>query len=311
MLSGIGPRDHLEEVGIEVRKELRGVGSGLQDHPAVLVSYGSKKRVSITDDIRLLGSSLPNPITLMRWMLWGRGALTSVACEFGGFFRTSREHAQPDLQVRFIAARAMSADGISTLEKFGKGKSTAPGYTTQLLAARPKSSGRVRLRSSDPLAKPLLENVHLSDEQDVRTLREGIKLGRKLCTASSFDEYRAEEVYPSSAVQTDAEIDAYIRSTVHSGNALTGSCRMGPDSDSSAVLDPELRVRGVGSLRVLDASAMPHIVGGQTCAPTIMIAEKGADMVLRQRAVLKSYAQAAGFMGADGQPATAAVAAAA
>ena len=91
------------------------------------------------------------------------------------------------------------------------------------------------------------------------------------------------------------------------GNALTGSCRMGPDSDSSAVLDPELRVRGVGSLRVIDASAMPHIVGGQTCAPTIMIAEKGADMVLRQRAVLKSYTQAASFMSAgEAQPAAAA-----
>ena len=104
---------------------------------------GSKKKVSVTDEIRLMGSSLPNPITLMRWLLFKRGALTSVACEFGGFFRTAKEHSHPDLQVRFIAARAMSADGISTLEKLGAGDKFYSGYTTQIIAARPKSSGRV------------------------------------------------------------------------------------------------------------------------------------------------------------------------
>ena len=289
MLSGLGPKGHLDELGIPVRKDMPGVGEGLQDHPAVLVSYGSKKKVSVTDEIRLMGSSLPNPITLMRWLLFKRGALTSVACEFGGFFRTAKEHSHPDLQVRFIAARAMSADGISTLEKLGAGDKFYSGYTTQIIAARPKSSGRVRLRSADPMAKPVLENIHLSNEADVATLREGIKLGRKICQAPAFDSYRTEEVYPSAAVQSDAEIDAFCKQTVHSANALTGSCRMGGDNDGRAVLDPELRVRGVGSLRVIDASAMPHIIGGQTCAPVIMMAEKGADMVLRQRAALKSY----------------------
>ena len=97
------------------------------------------------------------------------------------------------------------------------------------------------------------------------------------------------QVYPSPSVQSDAEIDEYVRRTVHSANALTGSCRMGHDNDPNAVLDPEMRVRGIGSLRVIDASAMPHIIGGQTCGPTIMMAEKGADMVLRQRAALRSY----------------------
>ena len=173
------------------------MGEGLQDHPAVLVSYGSKKACSLTDDIRWLGTSLPNPITLLRWLLWKRGALSSVACEFGGFFRTARASAQPDLQVRFVAARAISADGISTLEKFGSGMKTLPGFTTQIIAIRPQSSGRVRLRSADPMAKPVLEGVHLSDEADVTTLREGIKLGRKLCTAPAFDAYRTEEVYPT------------------------------------------------------------------------------------------------------------------
>jgi len=273
-----------------VRKELKGVGEGLQDHPAVLVSYGSKKAVSVTDEIRLFGSSLPNPLALMRWMLFKRGALTSVACEFGGFFRTSEKEVQPDVQVRFIAARAESADGISTLQKMGEGKRMRSGYTTQIVACRPHSKGRVRLRSADPLTKPLLEDLHLSSEVDVVTLREGIKLGRKLCCAPSFDEYRTEEVFPSAAVGSDAEIEDFVRSSVHSANALTGSCRMGSDEDKGAVLDAEMRVRGVGSLRVIDASAMPCIVGGQTCAPTIMMAEKGADMVLSQRVALRRYA---------------------
>ena len=121
---------------------------------------------------------------------------------------------------------------------------------------------------------------------DIATLREGIKLGRKICKESVFDPYRGEEVYPGPAVQTDSEIEEFIRGSVHSGNALIGTCRMGRDDDSHAVLDSELRVRGVGALRVIDASAMPAITGGQTCAPTIMIAEKGADLVLRQRAIL-------------------------
>jgi len=291
MLAGVGPRAHLVAMGIEVRTEMSGGGEGLPDHPAVLVSYGSKRAVSVTDDIKI--GSMMNPITLLRWLLWRRGALTSVSCEFGGFFRTGKEQAQPDLQVRFIAARAMSADGIQTLEKMGAGARMESGYTTQIIAIRPQSAGRVRLRSSDPMAKPVLEDLHLSDPSDVATLREGIKLGRKLCAANAFDAYRTDEVFPSPAVTSDDEIDAYVKATVHSANALVGSCRMGHDHDAHAVLDAEMRVRGIGSLRVIDASAMPQIPGGQTCAPTVMMAEKGADMVLRQRAALKSYSQQA------------------
>ena len=105
---------------------------------------------------------------------------------------------------------------------------------------------------------------------DWKIMREGIKLGRTLLTTESFDEYRGDEVYPSAAVQSDADIDAYVRCTVHSANALTGSCRIGLDDNGAAVLDPELRVRGVGSLRVVDASAMPHIIGGMPLIIVVM-----------------------------------------
>jgi len=293
MLSGIGPRAHLEEVGIEVRKELDNVGVGLADHPAVVVSCGSKKKVSVTDEIRLWGGSKTNPMALLRWLLWRRGPLTSVACEFGGFFKTKPDLKQADVQVRFVAARAMSPDGITTLQQLGAGAKFLSGYTTQIIACRPQSTGLVRLRSSDPLAQPMLQDVHLSDDADVATLREGIKLGRQLLAAKSFDQYRDEEVYPGVAVQSDEDIDAYVRKTTHSANALVGSCRMGRVDDQAAVLDPEMRVRGVGSLRVVDASAMPHIIGGQTCGPTIMMAEKAADLVLRQRAEINAYMQQA------------------
>jgi choline dehydrogenase-like flavoprotein len=160
------------------------------------------------------------------------------------------------------------------------------GFSTQLIACRPRSSGRVRLRDSHHHTKPLLEDVYLSAEgdDDVKALREGIKLARKLVDTEAFDNFRGKEVYPGAAVRTNEQIDAYIRSSIHSANALTSSCRMGAASDPMAVLDPELRVRGVRGLRVVDASAMPQIIGGQTCAPTLMLAEKAADMILSKRA---------------------------
>eukprot|EP00316_Scyphosphaera_apsteinii_P023312 CAMPEP_0119320326 /NCGR_PEP_ID=MMETSP1333-20130426/52130_1 /TAXON_ID=418940 /ORGANISM="Scyphosphaera apsteinii, Strain RCC1455" /LENGTH=577 /DNA_ID=CAMNT_0007327023 /DNA_START=162 /DNA_END=1898 /DNA_ORIENTATION=- len=286
MLSGIGPRAHLEEFGITVRKDLPGVGEGLQDHPAVLVSFDGTKRISVTDKIGLFGSKIPNPLALIQWKFQGSGPLTSVACDHGGFFRTSADKPQADLQIRFVAARAMSKSGMSTLTKMGGGSRMRPGFTAQLLACRPKSQGRVRLQSDDPLAKPLLEDLYLSapSEDDIATLREGIKMARKLLRSSEFNEYRAAEAYPGEEVRSDEQIEQYIRDSVHSANALTSSCRMGAADDPMAVLDSQLRVRGVQALRVCDASAMPHIIGGQTCAPTIMIAEKAADLILGAKA---------------------------
>lgn len=284
MLSGIGPRSHLEEMGIKVRKELNGVGQGLQDHPAVLVSYESKKKCSLTDHIRLWGTPLPNPVTLLDWFVRGKGALTTVACEQGGFFRTRPDKAEADLQMRFVPERSMSPDGMNSLVKMGSGNVAKAGFTFQLLACRPQARGRVRLRDADPFSKPLVENLYLSHgTSDLATLREGIKFGRSVCQAGAFDGVRGKEIFPGEAVQSDADIERYVRDTLHSANALTGSCRMGAANDPLAVLDPQLRVRGVRGLRVVDASAIPKITGGQTVAPTIMIAEKAADHILQAR----------------------------
>lgn len=293
MLSGIGPREHLEEIGITVRKDLPGVGEGLQDHPAVLVSFEGTKRISVTDKIGIFGTRIPNPAALAQWVFRGRGPLTSVACDHGGFFRTSDEKPQADLQMRFVAARAMSNSGMSTLTKMGAGTRMQPGFTAQLLACRPKSHGRVRLQSDDPFAKPLLQDLYLSapGDDDIVTLREGIKLARNLLRSREFDEYRGHEAFPGEEVRSDEQIEQYIRDSVHSANALTSSCRMGAADDPLAVLDSQLRVRGVGALRVVDASAMPQIIGGQTCAPTMMIAEKAADLILGAKASHTSTAE--------------------
>jgi len=269
---------------VPVRADLPGVGSGLQDHPAVVVSYESKKAVAATDDALLQGyASLVNPLAMLRWLLFGRGPLACAACDHGGFVRSSPDLDQPDVQIRFVPARASSASGMNTLIELGRRARFLPGFSTQVVACRPRSEGRVRLRSADPFAKPIIEGIHLGAAEDVASLRHGIRLGRQVCAAAAFDEYRGEEVFPGAAVQSDEQIDEYIRSSVHSANALTSSCRMGDPSDPAAVLDSHLRVRGVGGLRVADASAMPRIIGGQTQAPTYMLAERAADILLHAR----------------------------
>jgi len=285
MLSGLGPREHLEELGIAVRKDLPGVGKGLQDHPAVVVSFESTQAVAATDDALLGGyASLVNPLAMFRWLLLGKGPLACAACDHGGFFRSSPGMEQPDVQVRFVPALATSASGMNTLMQLGRRTRFRPGYSFQVVAVRPKTEGCVRLRSADPLAKPKVEGLYLDHVADLVALRQGIKISRELCAAKAFDPFRGQERFPGAGVKSDAQVDEYIRSSLHSANALTSSCRMGRADDPNAVLDPELRVRGVAGLRVADASAMPRITGGQTQAPTYALAEKAADLILLGRA---------------------------
>lgn len=252
-----------------------------------------KKPIAATDDALLGGyASLVNPLAMLQWLLLGKGPLTCAACDHGGFFRSSPDLEQPDVQVRFVPALATSASGMNTLMQLGRRTRFRPGFSTQIVACRPKTEGRVRLRSSNPVEKPLIEGLYLDDEADLRALRQGIKLGRELCNAPAFDAVRGNEKFPGTQVKTDAQIDDYIRSSLHSANALTSSCRMGAEDDPLAVLDTQLRVRGVKGLRVADASAMPRIIGGQTQAPTYMLAEKASDLILLARAHVENTASA-------------------
>lgn len=281
MCSGIGPSKHLRQHGIKVVHENPCVGENLQDHPAAVVSFRTPlKGVSVTSKLRLWG--MPNPFPVLKWLITKSGMLTSTGCDHGAFVKTSAStDGQADLQVRFIPAKALGADGMTTYSKFRLTKSVDDGYTFQSVAIRAKSKGRIRLASSNTHVKPMIDGGYLSDPADLATLREGIKLGRILGNRPEWSEYLGEEVFPGPYVQTDEEIDEYIKSTLHTANALTGTCKMGTGKD--AVVGPDLRVHGVFGVRVCDASVIPTIPGGQTGTPTVMIAERAASFITNSR----------------------------
>jgi len=287
MLSGIGPSAHLQEHGIEVVKDLPGVGRNLQDHPAAVVSYEcppEKRGISVTSMvIRVAGVVMPHPKFVLEWAIYGTGPLTTPGCDHGGFFRTAaapQGTKSADLQMRFLAARAITADGMGTFTKFKESANLADGFSFQSIAVRPSSRGRVLLASADPDDQPIIEGNYLAEKGDVATIREGLKLSRKMAQQPVFKEMLGEEVFPGPEIQSDAQLDAYIAASVHTANALVGTCRMGPEDDAQAVCDPEMRVRGVRGLRVVDASLMPKLPGGQSGAAVVMMAERAAEMIL-------------------------------
>jgi len=295
MLSGVGPAEHLQQHGIEVVKDLKGVGENLQDHPAAVVSFEctpEHKGISPTSIIRIGGTGLTNPLPIAKWLTQKSGVLTSTGCDHGGFFKTSAAGDSPDLQMRFLAAKAVSPDGMGSFTNFRKTAGHADGFSFQSIAARAHSRGSVKLASTNPADKAKVETGYLRDERDLETIREGLKLGRKIAASPAFDQYRGQEVYPGAHVQSDADLDAYIRGSIHTSNALVGTCRMGVSSDSDAVVDEELKVHGVSGLRVVDASVMPRIPGGQTGSSTFMVAEKAADMILGNENVVLSVPKA-------------------
>ncbi|EFN50890.1 hypothetical protein CHLNCDRAFT_28598 [Chlorella variabilis] len=269
--SGVGPSAELKEFGIPVVSNLAGVGQNLQDQPACLTAAPVKEKY---DGIAISGerNSLLGQATI--YLLGGRGGLTSTGCDRGAFVRTAGQ-ALPDLQVRFVPGMALDPDGVSTYVRF------ANGITMQLIACRPQSTGSVGLKSADPFAPPKLSPGYLTDKDgaDLATLRKGIHWARDVARSSALSEYLDGELFPGSGVVSDDQIDEYIRRSIHSSNAITGTCKMGNAGDSSSVVDNQLRVHGVEGLRVVDASVVPKIPGGQTGAPVVMIAERAAALL--------------------------------
>ena len=244
MLSGIGPADHLADHGIDPVVDLPGVGRNLQDHLFAFAVYE-----------RTTGPTDPAPSTNIG--------------ESGAFTRTSEDEPAPDLQYHFAPVYFME-HGFANPEE-GMGFSIG---ATQL---RPESRGRITLASDDPFDDPVIDPRYLTDERDMEVLLAGLKEAREIANASALDEYRGEEIWPGEDVQTDAEMREHIRETCHTVYHPVGTCKMG--DDDMAVVDDSLRVHGVDGLRVVDASVMPTLVGGNTNAPTIAIAEKAADLV--------------------------------
>ena len=261
MLSGIGPADHLREVGVDVVHDLAGVGAGLQDHPLVPVVWNVRSGKSL----RLAET----PLNLAMWKAAGRGPLTSNLAEAGLFTRSFPERPEPDLQFHFLPV------------KFWKQAEIDPdveAFSALDVLVRVHSRGSVRLRSADPSWAPVLDPGYLTDERDLDALVSGIEVAREIAAAAPLASVLADEWSPGGTVHGRDALRATVRDTLESLYHPVSSCRMGIDDE--AVVDPQLRVRGLEGLRVVDASVMPTLVRGNTNAPTIMIAERAADLIL-------------------------------
>jgi choline dehydrogenase len=273
-LSGIGDPEELTAHGIPVIHALPGVGKNLQDHLDVTLSWECPQPITIYSMrkglIRTLGVGLS-------YMFGKKGIGRQNFLEAGAFLRSRPDLDRPDLQIHAV---------LAIMQDHGKVQVNKDGFTFHVCQLRPESRGRVGLKSADPLADPAIFANYLSTEEDRRAIREGVKMMRKVAAQSALDPYRTAEFAPGAAVQTDAEIDAWVRKTAETIYHPVGTCRMGAAGDKMAVVDGEGRVLGLKGLRVVDASIMPTLVGGNTNAPTLMIAEKISDAV-RGRSALK------------------------
>lgn len=267
MLSGIGPADHLRDVGIAPLVDLP-VGENLQDHWAVLNMYERREPSSLVAAMRADRIALSMAEAYFR----GTGPGTVVPGGLHAFIKTRPELAVPDVEFMFRGL-PMGAD----LWFPGVRPPFRDGYGIRPCILHPESRGRVLLRSADPAAAPRIQYNAFSAPGDLPRLVEAFKLGRQFAAQPALDPFRAREVTPGPEVSSDADIEAYIRKTAITANHPAGSCRMG--TDEGAVLDPELRVCGVEGLRVVDASAMPDMVSAHINACVIMMADKAADAI--------------------------------
>lgn len=256
------------------------------DHPAALVAFTlapSAGPISVTDDLMHASGRL-RLRALAAYALARRGPLATTGCDRGAFVST-RGGGDPDLQIRLAPGLALNPDGISSYVEFGKlassGQKWPSGVTMQLLGVRPASRGTVTLATPDPWDAPSVNPGYLSDAggADAATLREGVKLARKIAEASPLSTLIQSELHPGPSASTDAAIDEYVRATLHSGNAVVGTAALGAAGDPSAAVTPDLKVKGVTGLRVADASVMPRVPGGQTGAPAFAIAERAAALM--------------------------------
>lgn len=280
LLSGIGPRTELDKHGIQVRHELEGVGQNLQDHLAVVINVRTHTREGMSMHPSSLFSSVK---ALFQFVFGGRGMLTTSVIEAGAFTRSLPQESIPDMQLH--CAPIMYRDHGRDMKLSASGY----GYSIAINDGRPLSRGHVGLRSSDPLAPPLINPNYLSQERDLQRLVLGLKLMRKIIGQPAFALHNESEVHPGPNVQTDEELAAWVRQNTETAYHPVGSCKMGPARDATAVVDERLRVHGIEGLRVIDASIMPTLVNGNTNQPVTMIGEKGASMILEDAATLATF----------------------
>lgn len=270
MLSGIGPQDHLREIGIDLVHDLPGVGAHLQDHPTVHVAMENPSAESYAVSAKALPRVIASPF---KYLFNRGGMLASNVAECGGFLCTDGT-GRPDIQITFLVGLKLDARAIPRRH----------GYMGLIQLLRPRSAGSVRLASNRPEDKPVIDPNFFADPYDMKTLIAGFREARRIFAQPALTPMTGAEIEPGIQYQTDAEIDGALRKIVNTAYHPTGTCKMGPDGDPMAVVDGRLRVRGVSGLRVVDASVMPEIVSGNTSAPTMMIAERAARFILEDAA---------------------------
>jgi choline dehydrogenase len=266
-LSGVGPAALLRSHGIGVVADMPGVGADLQDHLQVRMQYRCTEPITMNDVVNSLSRRVGAGL---RYALFRKGLLAIGAGYAGGFFRTSEQAATPDVQVHFI---------IFSGETSGAALHPFPGFIASVCQLRPESRGFVRIKSADPAQAPTIQPHYLSSAFDRDVVVSGLKLLRRIMGQPAMRRYIAEERKPGLKATSDADLLEFARSAATTVFHPTSTCRMGPDE--TAVVDERLRVRGIGNLRVVDASIMPTVVSGNTNAAVVMIAEKAADMILQ------------------------------
>ena len=270
LLSGIGAAAQTRKHGIAVVHDLPGVGRHLHDHIDVIQAFNAPQ---LTELFGLSFAGMVNAVKgIFEWRRQRSGMLTTNFAEAGGFIKSQPGEATPDLQLHFAIAK---------LVDHGRKTVLGHGYSCHVCLLRPLSRGSLELASADPLAAPLIDPNFLAERDDVERLVRGFKLMRQIMRQPALAAFSAKEFPASAGAQTDAQIEQFIRAQADTVYHPAGSCRMGPGALD--VVDAELRVHGLQGLRVVDASIMPRLVSGNTNAPTIMIAEKAADMIRTSR----------------------------
>lgn len=270
-LSGIGDSAALSRLGISTVVDLPGVGQNLQDHPTINLIMEDVARHSFAIKSRTL---LPYALSALQYALSRRGRFTSNIVEAGGFLRTRPDLERPDLQLILMLASRPINQMFPYAHSFVLGS----------ILLRPASRGRIETVSADPGVPAVLHPDFLSDEADLAPLIAGLRLSRRIAASPALASISGQEKLPGKAVQSDAELKDYVYSNIGTSYHPVGTCKMGPRQDRMSVVDERLRVRGVGGLRVADASIMPTIIGGNTNAPSIMIGERCANFVLQDAA---------------------------
>jgi choline dehydrogenase len=270
MLSGIGPKEHLTEKGIELKADLPGVGQNLQDHLDAIVQHRCKNRNSYSISLALIPRYVKNAFN---YLFNRKGIFTSNVAEAGGFDKTQSAADIPDIQYHFLPA---------ILLNHGRATAFGYGYGVHVCGLYPKSRGEIKLRSNKPNDPAMIDPHYLEHPDDQKVMIDGVRRARKILGAPSFRQYQSWEVGPGPEAQSDEQILAFIRKKSETIYHPVGTCKMGDISDVMTVVDSELQVKGVKGLRVVDASVMPTLVGGNTNAPTIMIAERCADLIKQQ-----------------------------